>query len=102
SALPLCGAITTITATPKFAVLCLALARNPYRLQAGQCLLLAQSGHHGRADQCPFLGVKRTLCGRAAISAFDPKRTSATVILLSAFNLAPPCITWMFWMGFPF
>jgi hypothetical protein len=23
-----------------------------------------------------FRGVKRTLCGRAAMSAFDPKRTS--------------------------
>jgi hypothetical protein len=25
--------------------------------------------------QCPVLGVKRTLTGRAPMSAFDPKRT---------------------------
>jgi hypothetical protein len=36
---------------------------------------LAQSGHHERADPCPLLGVKRTLVGRGAMSAFDPKRT---------------------------
>ena len=28
---------------------------------AFQCPLLAQSGHHDRADPCPLLGVKRTL-----------------------------------------
>jgi len=26
-------------------------------------------------NQCPLLGVKRTLIGRALMSAFDPKRT---------------------------
>ena len=26
-----------------------------------------------------FRGVKRTLCGRAAMSAFDPKRTSGAI-----------------------
>jgi len=26
-------------------------------------------------SQCPLLGVKRTLIGSAAMSAFDPKRT---------------------------
>jgi hypothetical protein len=38
-------------------------------------LLLAQSRHPTTEFQCPLLGVKRTLCGRAAMSAFDPKRT---------------------------
>src|SRR5262249_52502134 len=44
-----------------------------------QCmsLLLAQSGHHDRADPCPLSGVKRTLVGGAAMSANDPKRTCA-------------------------
>ena len=28
-----------------------------------------------RLDRCPLLGVKRTLVGGAAMSAFDPKRT---------------------------
>jgi hypothetical protein len=28
---------------------------------ARQCLLLAQSGHGSGADECPLLGVKRTL-----------------------------------------
>ena len=28
--------------------------------RSAECLLLAQSGHHGRADPCPLLGVKRT------------------------------------------
>jgi hypothetical protein len=47
-------------------------------IESGACLLLAQSGQHGRADLCPLLGVKRTLTGRAAMSASDPKRTWAT------------------------
>src|SRR5215831_17152223 len=29
-----------------------------------------------RTSPCPLLGVKRTLVGDAAMSAFDPKRTS--------------------------
>jgi hypothetical protein len=37
--------------------------------------LLAQSGHFTAEFQCPLLGVKRTLVGDAAMSAFDPKRT---------------------------
>jgi hypothetical protein len=28
-----------------------------------------------KADICPLLGVKRTLLGPVAMSAFDPKRT---------------------------
>src|SRR5262249_61091313 len=42
-----------------------------------QCmsLLLAQSGHGNPAQQCPLLGVKRTLLGHCGMSAFDPKRT---------------------------
>jgi outer membrane immunogenic protein len=37
--------------------------------------LLAQSGHPGRATQCPLLGVKRTSAEHGGMSAFDPKRT---------------------------
>ena len=44
---------------------------------------MAQSGHHDALYQCPLLGVKRTLIEWAAMSAFDPKRTSA-----AAFKLA--------------
>jgi len=37
---------------------------------------MALSGHVARAAECPLLGVKRTSHGHAAMSAFDPKRTS--------------------------
>src|SRR5262245_15511275 len=37
--------------------------------------LLAQSGHVTHIPRCPLLGVKRTLVGGAAMSAYDPKRT---------------------------
>ena len=40
--------------------------------------LTAQSGHPGHAHQCPLLGVKRTSQNRPVMSAYDPKRTSAT------------------------
>src|SRR5215472_2599244 len=40
-----------------------------------RCPLLAQSGHHSRADPCPLLGVKRTSGEGASMSAFDPKST---------------------------
>jgi hypothetical protein len=39
------------------------------------CLLLAQSGHPVALNQCPLLGVKRTLLGLYGMSANDPKRT---------------------------
>jgi len=39
--------------------------------------LLAQSGHAGRGNECPLLGVKQTSGGRASMSAYDLKRTSA-------------------------
>jgi hypothetical protein len=42
---------------------------------------LAQSGHHGHADPCPLLGVKRTSHGHVPMSAFDPKRTSSAMRL---------------------
>ena len=42
---------------------------------AAECPLLAQSGHFATESQCPLLGVKRTLVGDAAMSAYDPKRT---------------------------
>ena len=41
-----------------------------------RCLLLTQSGHSVTEFQCPLLGVKRTSQECAAMSAFDPKRTS--------------------------
>ena len=44
------------------------------RSQTG-CPLMAQSGHHDRAERCPLSGVKRTLQTRPVMSAFDPKRT---------------------------
>jgi len=50
-----------------------ALLASPTRLG---CRLLALSGHHDRAEPCPLLRVKRTSCGDAPMSAYDPKRTS--------------------------
>ena len=49
--------------------------RAPFNSNISVCLLLAQSGHPDPFNQCPLLGVKRTLVGGAAMSAFDPKRT---------------------------
>ncbi len=37
---------------------------------------MAQSGLATRTDECPLLGVKRTLFFAAQTSAYDPKRTS--------------------------
>src|SRR6516162_4719002 len=48
------------------------LALSGYSDCAPKCSLLAQSGHHGRADQCPLSGVKRTSSRHTAMSAFDP------------------------------
>src|SRR6516225_7353738 len=42
---------------------------------------MALSGHYDRAEPCPLLGVKRTSLRRAAMSAFDPKRTSPIKVL---------------------
>src|SRR5262249_27833036 len=44
-------------------------------IDALECPLLAQSGHSTIEFRCPLLGVKRTLAGDVAMSAFDPKRT---------------------------
>src|SRR5262249_44735375 len=44
---------------------------------SAECLLLAQSRHPDTLIQCPLLGVKRTSLRHVAMSAFDPKRTSA-------------------------
>ena len=41
-----------------------------------RCPLLAKSRHPNSLNECPLLGVKRTLVGDAAMSASDPKRTS--------------------------
>jgi putative tryptophan/tyrosine transport system substrate-binding protein len=38
--------------------------------------VMAQRAHHGRADPCPLLGVKRTSGESSLMSAYDPKRTS--------------------------
>jgi hypothetical protein len=46
--------------------------------------LLAQSGHHNCADECPLSKVKRTLQFQRGISAVDPKRTSAVSVRLSS------------------
>src|SRR6516164_3708011 len=54
------------------------------RACSAECLLLAQSGHVAAEFQCLLLGVKRTLVGDAAMSAFDPKRTSTIQICRDA------------------
>jgi len=48
---------------------------------------MAQSGHPSRAQPCPLLGVKRTSQIKAAMSAFDPKRTLRFTI--AAVQLSP-------------
>jgi hypothetical protein len=48
---------------------------DPKRLQLPFATKSAQSGHCPTGFQCLLLGVKRTLVGDAAMSAFDPKRT---------------------------
>ena len=40
---------------------------------------LAQNGHSIRVDRCPLSRVKRTSQECTAMSAYDPKRTSATL-----------------------
>jgi hypothetical protein len=37
-----------------------------------ECPLLAQSGHHNRAERYPLLGVKRTSAGCCEMFAYDP------------------------------
>ena len=44
-------------------------------MMPSRCPLLAQSGHPDALNQCPLLGVKRTLVAPPPMSAFDPKRT---------------------------
>jgi len=43
-------------------------------------LLLAQSGHSVTEFRCPLLGVKRTLVGDAAMSAFDPTESPSCLL----------------------
>jgi hypothetical protein len=38
-----------------------------HRFDTREYQLMAQSGHHNRADPCPLLGVKRTSCGPPAM-----------------------------------
>ena len=40
---------------------------------------LAHSGHAVHVDECPLSGAKRIYGGLVAMSAYDPKRTSAPV-----------------------
>ena len=47
----------------------------PFRVFTAPSPLLAQSGHHNRANPCPLSGVKRTSLGHSEMSAFDPKQT---------------------------
>src|SRR5262245_30375220 len=49
---------------------------------AVQCPLLALSGHRLVHCKCPLSGVKRTWRLRCEMSAYDPKRTSVTPLLL--------------------
>ena len=51
---------------------------------AGPCPLLAQSGHHDRADLGPVSGVKRTFLQRASMSVIDPRRTGVTLCPIRA------------------
>jgi hypothetical protein len=44
----------------------------------------AQSGHLDSRNECPLLSVKRTSQIEAAMSAFDPKRTSGAEVFCSA------------------
>jgi hypothetical protein len=69
------------------------------RIQNGaQCLLLAQSGHANHTQECPLSGVKRTLIGSAAMSAFDPKRTSKFVFRVNPNRASAP----QHWPAFDF
>jgi len=43
--------------------------------RAAPCPLLALSGRGAHTQQCPLLGVKRTLRFLNRMSAYDPKRT---------------------------
>ena len=47
-------------------------------------LLMAQSRHPDRVGECPLSGVKRTSKFKSVTSAFDPNRTSADAVGLSA------------------
>src|SRR5262249_41653411 len=53
-----------------------------------QCPLLAQSGHANHSQQCPLLGVKRTLVGGAAMSAFDPYQIREFAVTVDTRNLS--------------
>src|SRR6516165_10417501 len=58
------------------------------------CPLLTHSGHSNALNRCLLLGVKRTLIGDAAMSANDPKRTSAdSSLTTSGLPVDPlPCL----------
>ena len=52
-----------------------------------RCPLLALSGHTELHRTCPLLGVKRTCRFALQMSAYDPKRTSPS-LLTPFFNVA--------------
>jgi hypothetical protein len=64
------------------------------RRPCGKCLLLAQSGHHNRAEPCPLFGVKQTSQIRPAMPAYDPLQTSALEICCSVNRLPKPFVGW--------
>src|ERR1700720_4299474 len=51
--------------------------------------LLALSGHHNRASECPLLGEERTSTGGNPMSAYDPKRKSSSQTCRDAQQLSP-------------
>ena len=53
-----------------------------------ECPLLAQSGPAARDTECPLLGVKRTSPSALHMSAYDPKRTFASVTFVTAIGAA--------------
>ena len=69
-------------AAPKALVGSFLLCRGCPTSHETQYCLRSQKARRGAA--CPLLGVKRTLVGGAAMSAFDPKRTLAVRICRDA------------------
>src|SRR6516165_1667824 len=61
---------------------------------AQECPLLAQNGHHNRAQRCLLLGVKRTSRLRCGMSASDPKRTSSEFFKRLNFWNCPHAFLW--------
>jgi hypothetical protein len=56
---------------------------------------LAQSGHPDTLKQCPLSRVKRTSPFQSVMSAFDPKRTSASYPTLLVNQSRPLPVSWL-------